>query len=90
MLMPIIPDFQVRIGGSTSIDITRKGVDKGYGMVKLAKAAAVPLADILFVGDALNIGGNDHAVLDAGVDAIPVRDVEETKRIVETILYCSP
>lgn len=89
MLSPMIPGFAVRIGGSTSIDITREGVDKGYGIVKLSQAAGIALGDIMFVGDALYPGGNDHAVMDAGVDAIPVRDVEETKRIIETILLCS-
>jgi hypothetical protein len=42
---------------------------------------------MLFIGDALYPGGNDHAVIDAGVDAVAVRDVEETKRIIETILF---
>ena len=88
LLSPSIPGFAVRIGGSTSIDITRQGVDKGYGIVRLSQAAGIALGDMMFVGDALYPGGNDHAVIDAGVDAIPVRDVEETKRIIETILLC--
>ena len=87
-LMPMLPGFSVRIGGSTSIDITREGVDKGYGIIKLADEAAIPLRDMLFIGDALFPGGNDHAVIDAGVDCVAVRDVEETKRIIETILFC--
>lgn len=88
MIMPLLPDFAVRIGGSTSIDITRQGIDKGYGIVKLSQAASVPLADMIFIGDALFPGGNDHAVIDAGVATIAVRDVEETKRIIEAIILC--
>lgn len=88
MLLPRLPGFAVRIGGSTSIDVTRQGVDKGYGIARLSQAAGIPLVDILFLGDALYPGGNDHAVIDAGVDTISVRDVEETKRIVEAILFC--
>jgi HAD superfamily hydrolase (TIGR01484 family) len=30
-----IPEFDVRVGGSTSVDITRKGVNKGYGIRRL-------------------------------------------------------
>jgi phosphomannomutase len=87
-LSPRLPGFAVRIGGSTSIDITRQGVDKGYGIVKLSQNAGIALGDILFVGDALFPGGNDHAVIGAGVDTISVRDVEETKRIIETMIRC--
>lgn len=90
LLAPMIPGFAVRIGGSTSIDVTRTGIDKGYGIVKLSQATRIPLGAMMFIGDALYPGGNDHAVIDAGVNAIPVRDVEETKRIIETILMCAP
>jgi HAD superfamily hydrolase (TIGR01484 family) len=88
MLTPLIPGFAVRVGGSTSVDITRSGVDKGTGMVKLAEASGIGLSDMLFIGDALYPGGNDHAVIEVGVDAIPVRDIAETRLIIQTILYC--
>lgn len=88
MLTPRLPGFVVRIGGSTSVDITREGVDKGYGITRLAKAANLALSDILFMGDALYPGGNDYAVRGAGVDCIAVRDVEETKHILEAVLLC--
>jgi phosphomannomutase len=87
-LGPKLPGFAVNVGGSTSIDITREGVDKAYGMSKLAEAAGVPVADMIFVGDALYPGGNDYPVRSAGIDTIAVRDVTETKRIIETIVFC--
>jgi phosphomannomutase len=87
-LGPLLPGFAVNVGGSTSIDITREGVDKAYGMSKLAEAARVPVADMIFVGDALYPGGNDYPVRSAGIDTIAVRDVTETKRIIETIVLC--
>ena len=31
ILDPLIPDFSVRLGGSTSIDVTKPGIDKAYG-----------------------------------------------------------
>lgn len=88
LIAPMLPEFAVRIGGSTSIDITRQGIDKGYGITRLSHVAGISLADMMFVGDALFPGGNDHAVIDAGVATIAVRDVEETKRIIEAIVLC--
>src|SRR5690606_30764905 len=49
-----VPDLEVRSGGSTSVDITRKGIDKAYGMRQLAEQTGVPLADMLFYGDRLD------------------------------------
>ena len=87
-LGPLLPGFAVNVGGSTSIDITREGVDKAYGMRKLAGVAGVPVAEMIFVGDALYPGGNDYPVRAAGIDTIAVRDITETKRIIETIVFC--
>ena len=87
LLAPRLPGFEVRTGGSTSIDITREGVDKGTGITRLSHEIGVPLSAMLFMGDALYPGGNDHAVIEAGVDAIPVRDIEDTRKIIQTILF---
>ena len=87
-LTPLLDGFSVRIGGATSIDITRAGVDKGTGIRKLAGEAGLPLGALLYIGDALYPGGNDRTVRDIGVDCVAVRDVEETKRVIETILFC--
>ena len=86
LLAPLLAGFEVRTGGSTSIDITREGVDKGTGITRLSHEIGVPLSAMLFMGDALYPGGNDHAVIEAGVDSIPVRDIEDTRKIIQTIL----
>ena len=87
-LGPLLPGFVVNIGGSTSIDITRAGVDKAYGMRKLSEASAIASGSMIFVGDALYPGGNDFPVRAAGIDTIAVRDVTETKRVIEAIILC--
>lgn len=87
LLTPLLPGFEVRTGGSTSIDITREGVDKGTGITRLAHETGIPLSAMLFMGDALYPGGNDYAVAQAGVDAILVRDIEDTRKIIQTILF---
>lgn len=74
----LVPDLEVRSGGSTSVDITRKGIDKAYGMARLEKLTDVPLDDMLFVGDRLDEGGNDRPVLDMGVRCHAVEGWEDT------------
>jgi phosphomannomutase len=85
---PVALEFSVRMGGSTSIDVTRRGVDKAYGIGKLRDLLGVPLSEMLFVGDAIFPGGNDYPAKEAGVDCIAVRCPEETKRVIETLVAC--
>jgi HAD superfamily hydrolase (TIGR01484 family) len=87
-LQPALPDFSVRVGGSTSIDITLPGIDKAYGMRKLRDILGIPIAEMLYIGDALFPGGNDAPVHETGVDAIQVRDPQETKHVIEAIVAC--
>lgn len=75
---PLLPDLEVRSGGSTSVDITRKGLDKAYGMRKLVGLSGVELAEMFFVGDRLDEGGNDRPVLDLGVRCHAVAGWEDT------------
>ena len=83
-----IPEFSVRLGGSTSIDITKPGIDKAYGIGKLRDLLHISLKEMIYVGDALFPGGNDYPAEEAGVDSIQVKGPEETKRVIETIIAC--
>jgi phosphomannomutase len=83
-----LPDLSINVGGSTSIDITRKGIDKAYGMRRLTEASGIPSEAILFLGDAIYPGGNDYPVAQAGIDSIKVRDPEETMQVVDAITFC--
>ena len=87
-LRAALPDLSVNIGGSTSIDVTRKAIDKAYGMRKLAEYTGVATAAMLFLGDAIYEGGNDYAVAQAGIDSIRVRDVAETRTAIMAIVAC--
>lgn len=73
-----LPGLEVRSGGSTSIDITRAGIDKAYGMKELAAHTGVALDDMLFYGDRLDEGGNDYPVRALGVRSIAVSDWHDT------------
>jgi phosphomannomutase len=84
-LIHLVADVAVRVGRSTLVDATRKGVDKAYGMAKLATAADIPATEMIFIGDALYPGGNVHAVHEAGIATDRVRDVAETRLLTEAI-----
>jgi phosphomannomutase len=88
ILEPLIPGFSVHLGGATSIDITRPGIDKAYGIGKLREILHIDIADMLFVGDAVFPGGNDYPAKEAGVLSIEVRDPHETKRVIEAVIAC--
>lgn len=81
-----LPDFEVLIGGMTTIDITRKGINKSYGVEWLAKEIGAATGDMLYVGDALYPGGNDYVVIDTGVATRKTSGPEETLRIIEEVL----
>jgi hypothetical protein len=88
ILDPLIPEFSVRLGGSTSIDVTKPGIDKAYGIGKLRDILGVSLKEMIYIGDALFPGGNDYPVEQAGVISISVRGPEDTKRVIEAIIAC--
>jgi phosphomannomutase len=85
---PLLPGFSVHIGGATSIDVTKPGIDKAYGIGKLRDRLGIPLKNMIFIGDALFVGGNDYPAKEAGVASIPVRTPDETKRVTEAIILC--
>jgi hypothetical protein len=85
-----IPDLEVRSGGSTSVDITHRGIDKAYGMNKLAEQTGIALDDMLFVGDRLDPDGNDYPVLAMGVTCHAVHGWEDTAVFLEELIPTLP
>jgi phosphomannomutase len=83
-----IPEFSVNLGGTTSVDITKPGIDKAYGIRKLREVLNVKKKEMLFLGDAIFPGGNDHPAKEAGIATISVKDPGETKRVVAGIIAC--
>lgn len=84
----MLSDFSIQLGGSTSIDVTRPGIDKGYGVKKLQETLGIAIEDMIFVGDAVFPGGNDYPAKQAGVVSIEVQDPHETKRVIEATIAC--
>jgi HAD superfamily hydrolase (TIGR01484 family) len=88
ILDTLIPEFSVRLGGATSIDVTKPGIDKAYGIKKLQETLGISVKEMIYVGDALFVEGNDYPAEQAGVISIPVRGPDETKRVIEAIIAC--
>ncbi|MEK7193206.1 MAG: HAD-IIB family hydrolase [Patescibacteria group bacterium] len=86
ILKKSLPEFEVRVGGLTSIDVTRKGIDKAYGIRQIEKHLGVSRKEMLFVGDALYPGGNDYAAVKTGVDWVQVSGPGETKKVIQKII----
>lgn len=84
-----LPEFEVQIGGSTSVDVTKPGIDKAYGITKLIELLDVTKQDVLFVGDRLKKGGNDYPVKAMGVDCLEVSRWQDTALVIQTILGVS-
>jgi phosphomannomutase len=88
-LTPLLEEFEVRAGGTTTIDITKKGIDKAYGMAKIMEILGVNKEDIFFIGDKIIEGGNDYPVKAMGIDTVQISDWQQTATAVEAIVAVS-
>lgn len=86
ILRTLIPEFEIRTGGSTSIDVTRQGIDKAYGIQQIQKHLGFEIDEMLFIGDALFEGGNDAPVRKTGVECVEVTGPTETIKIIQGLL----
>ncbi|MFA6414516.1 MAG: HAD-IIB family hydrolase [Candidatus Paceibacterota bacterium] len=78
--------FSVSVGGATSIDVTKSGIDKAYGIQKLCERLHIPESKALYVGDELGTGGNDEAVYKTAVTTCVVENPSDTLRTIKTLL----
>ncbi|KAH8648486.1 HAD-superfamily hydrolase subfamily IIB [Xylariales sp. PMI_506] len=83
-----LPGLSINMGGATSIDITKEGVDKAYGLKRLHEASGIPLEQMMFIGDAIFPGGNDYPAKQLGLDTVRVKDPDGTLAAVEAIVAC--
>lgn len=81
----LLPEFEVRVGGITSIDITKPGIDKAYGMRKLMDMLEIGKDEIFFIGDRVMEGGNDYPVKLMGIDTLQISNWQETAMAIEVI-----
>lgn len=81
-----LPDLEVRSGGSTSVDVTLQGIDKAYGIGRFLSHRRLRPTQLVFFGDRLDEGGNDHPVTTLGVRCVPVDGPDDTRVKVAAVL----
>ena len=81
-----IPDFSINCGWSTSIDITKKWVDKAFAIKKIMENNPFELEDILFIWDAIFPWGNDYPPFTIWTDCIKTDGVGHTKQIIRNLI----
>ncbi len=81
-----IPNLDIKIGGTNSIDITLKGIDKSYGIIELTNYLKVSPKDCVFIGDAIFVGGNDFEVFETGIKTIPTSGPDESSDILRALI----
>ncbi len=87
VLMADLPEFEIRSGGTTSIDITRKGIDKAYGIRQIEKYLGFSVEEMIFVGDQVEEShGNDFPITTTGVEYVATTGPERTQKIIDTLL----
>lgn len=85
-IAPLLPEFDVKIGGLTTIDVTLKGVNKAYGVRAFAQHLGVSVDQMLYLGDELGEHGNDAVVKETGIPALPVASPKDTEHLIERLL----
>ncbi len=81
-----LPELAIGLNATTSIDITPHGIDKAYGINRLVELTGIPVGEMLYVGDALDEGGNDSVVIATGIPTHAVFGPEETEALIENLL----
>ncbi len=86
VMLPLLPEFNVSLGGMSTIDITKKGIDKAYAIEKIIDYLKVSKNDTMFIGDKLEPGGNDYPAKRTGIECIAVSNPAETADVIKKII----
>ena len=81
-----LPLFHVGMGGMTTIDVNKRGIDKGYGIHQLCERLHISERDALYVGDQLVAGGNDEAAFDTDIKTHAVDSPTDTAALIRNLL----
>ncbi len=81
-----LPAFTVKMGGLTTIDVTKNGIDKAYGIHQLCRRLSIDEKDTLYIGDELRKDGNDEAVYKTNAQPRAVSSTAETESVILDLL----
>lgn len=85
-IRPQLPEFEVRAGGETSVDIYRRGENKAHALQALSQACGIALVDMVFVGDKMHPGGNDYPPIFTPVTCVKVNNPQDTLCVCNALL----
>ena len=85
-LKKVFPDYSIRSGGLSSVDISQEGIDKEFALKQLMKLNNINASEILYIGDKFRPGENDYPALVAGVTCLRVLKPEDTIELTEKML----
>lgn len=86
MLQKKLSSYDVRITGTTSIEISIKGVNKKFGIDELMKRLHTSKDDVLFIGTNISKSNSNYVAIEMGLNHIQVKDCEDTKRVIRSLL----
>lgn len=81
-----VSEFEIRTGGTTTIDITKEGKGKAFGIREFSSYSGIPIERMVYVGDALYPGGNDEPARSTGIECVEVKTIEDTKHLIQEIV----
>ncbi len=81
-----LKDYEIWIAWTTSIDITKKGLDKSYWIKKIIENLKIKKEEILFIWDAIFPWWNDYPITKVWVDFIKVNDTKDTENIIKSLI----
>ncbi len=86
LLVTRLHNVDIGIGGGTSVDITKKGINKTYAVYWTKDNLNIPIENMAYIGDALFEGGNDAVVIQTGITTIATTGPDETITIIKKLL----
>lgn len=81
-----LPDLVVRSGGSTSIDVSARGVDKAYAVRRLCCIVGCSVDQVVFIGDRMDPDGNDYPAAIIGTKPILVSGPGDTIQVCNRLI----
>ena len=81
-----LPNLEVRPGGSSSVDISQRGMDKAFAVRELASILGIDVAQIVFIGDRMEPDGNDYPAALVGARAVKVDGPSDTVKLIGEII----
>ena len=84
-LIPVLGDgYNIRVGGTSSIDITARGIDKAWGIRRFLELNNLQADECLYLGDNLDEGGNDYPARSV-VTCMAVESPADTLRFLNSL-----